>query len=654
MASTPAPEPTTKPARILIVEDEGIIASHIASRLARTGYAVAGVAESSEEALARVDEVKPDLVLMDIRIKGAMDGIETTAKLRQTHDIPVIYLTAHTDQQTIDRAKVTGAFGFLTKPIHHTSLATAIEMAIHKHGADRAAREQRAWLSTILGAMADAMIVVNREGKVQFLNQPAETLTGFRNSEAQHTNIAQLLSIEDAVSGADRSEVLAILPQARTTVQIPRGLRAIDRSGKAFPIEGEIAPSVDGGIVVGAVVTFRDATVRQAEETEIRHQQKMQAVGRLAAGIAHDFNNLLFLILGYTDELMRDSKLKSDAIHSLEEIRKAGENATHITQQLLKFSRKEPVHKRNLTLNDVIADTEELLRRTAGASVAWEFQLDPNAGLINGDADQLKQILMNLVTNARDAMPDGGRIRLETANIHSPRVTTGGGVRDKFVVLKVGDTGSGMTQKTAENLFEPFFTTKEPGSGTGLGLSIVQSVVTDHGGAIHVDSEPGNGATFTIYFPRADADEAAADAAGILAPTEPAYRPTILLVEDQENVRELIHSYLAELDCEILQAENGEDAIRLASEYNGPIDLLITDTVMPKAGGFEVARWINSTRGRTKTIFISGYAQELIEPSADLPEDSRFLPKPFMRRDLLKNITDVLSEQSSRSMKSGR
>jgi two-component system, cell cycle sensor histidine kinase and response regulator CckA len=650
MATAAAPEIQSKASRILIVEDEGIIAGHIASRLARTGYDVVGVAESSEEALRKIDEVKPDLVLMDIRIKGSLDGVQTTAKMRQTHDIPVIYLTAHTDQQTVDRAKVTGAFGFLTKPIHHTSLATAIEMAIHKHRADKSAREQRAWLSTVLAAMADAMVVINREGKVQFLNYPAEKLTGFGNQEAQQMHITELLPVEDISSGADRSEILSVLPEARMTFQIPRNLRAIERSGRSFPIEGEISPSLDGDQVVGAVLTFRDATARQAEETEVRHQQKMQAVGRLAAGIAHDFNNLLFLILGYTDELMRESAFKEDALHSLGEIRKAGENAAHITEQLLKFSRKDAANRRDLSLNEVIEDTAELLSRSAGTSVRWEFHLDPAIGRMHGDSGQLKQILMNLVTNARDAMPNGGRIRVETANTDSLRLTASGAVRDQFVVLRISDTGSGMSPATAEHLFEPFFTTKKAGSGTGLGLSIVHSVVTDHGGTIHVDSEPGDGATFSIQFPRVEPSDSAAETPDA---TQQKYRPTILLVEDQADIRGLLHAYLSELNCEILTAENGEDAIRLASEYKGAIDLLITDVVMPKAGGFEVARWINSTRGRTRTILISGYAHDLADGREVLPEGSRFLPKPFMKRDLLKNIADLLSEQGNVDMKPG-
>ncbi len=366
-------------ARILIVEDEGIIAGHIASRLLKTGYSVAGIAESSEEALATVRDVSPDLILMDIRIKGSMDGIQTAAKVRETSDVPIIYLTAHTDQSTVNRAKMTEAFGFLTKPVHQTSLATSIEMAIHKHRADRAARAQRAWMETVLGAMADAMVVIDVDRRIQYMNGPAEALTGWKNDEARDRESAMILPLRELATELEVNRFLFPPDAPQPPTQIPRGLVASKRSGQWFPLEGEVAPSVSNGRVVGAVITFRDATARRTEENEVRHQYKMQAVGRLAAGIAHDFNNLLLTILGYTDEMMgRSLAFTKLDIHALEEIRKAGDQAASLTQQLLKFSRKEPVVKLDINLNDVIRDTEELIRRLGGPSLRWQLLLDEN------------------------------------------------------------------------------------------------------------------------------------------------------------------------------------------------------------------------------------------------------------------------------------
>ena len=647
MVTAPTKTPEITAARILIVEDEGIIAGHIASRLVKTGYEVAGIAESSEEALAKTEELKPELILMDIRIKGAMDGIDTAAKLRERYDIPVIYLTAHTDQQTIDRAKLTGAFGFLTKPIHHTSLATAIEMAIHKHRADRAARHHRAWMSTVLGTMADGMIVIDRDRSIQFLNKPAEALTGWTNEAALQQDISQVLPLE-YFDGNAAADLLFPASEIKMASRLPRGLRASRRSGSSFPVEGEIAPSVDNGIVVGSVITFRDATARQAEENELRHQHKMQAVGRLAAGIAHDFNNLLFLILGYADEMMRSPDARETDRPALNEIRKAGESAAGITRQLLRFSRKEALEKRELNLNEVIRDTEELFRRMGGPNVTWTFRLEPNLENIRGDFGQMKQILMNLCANARDAMPEGGRVTIATSNVEGPRADFTGSVLDRFITLTVGDTGAGMSAETAEHLFEPFFTTKEPGSGTGLGLSIVHSIVTDHGGSIHVDAEPGKGAVFTIYLPQASAGAPRANDPQPVHEEDP---PTILLVEDQHDVRRLLRAYLEECGCRILEAENGAEAIRIGREHPDPIHLLITDVVMPEAGGFEVARALHGQRGLTKTIFISGYAKELVDGLESLPDGARFLPKPFTKRDLLLTVGDLLGRPGSLTMK---
>src|SRR5579863_820007 len=650
MNISPFQAPASTAARILIVEDEGIIAGHIASLLSKTGYEVAGIVESSEEALAKIPELNPALVLMDIRIKGSMDGIETTAKLRECLDVPVVYLTAHTDQQTIDRAKITGAFGFLTKPIHHTSLATTIEMAIHKHRADRAVRHQRAWMSTVLGTMADAMAVIDRDGKVQFLNGPAEQLTGWVNEEARNRDIAAVLPLRQAASGLPANQVLFPPSSPQPPGHLPVGLIAGGRSGKPFPIEGEIAPSVDNGRVVGAVITFRDATSRLARETETRQQHKMQAVGRLAAGVAHDFNNLLFVILGYTDEMLRTCAVGEPDRQALLEIRKAGENATSITQRLLQFSRREPIEKQDVNLNDLIGDMEELFRRVGGSSIRWKFRLHQGLGAVRADAGQLKQVLMNMVGNARDAMPGGGSVTIETANVDMPRAGSRLNRREAFVVLSVTDTGTGMSAETAEHLFEPFFTTKEPGSGTGLGLSIIHSIITDIGGTIHVDSEPGKGATFTVYLPRAGAplELPAVDDPVSREVSGPA---TVLLVEDQESVRRLLCDYLVGTGCNVLEATNGEEAIRIADEHHGPIDLLITDVMMPRANGFAVARALAERRAEMKVMFISGYAEGLENGLESLPAGARFLPKPFARSDLLKNVNDLLGEEKTIAMR---
>lgn len=637
-------EEATAPVNILIVEDEGIIAENIASRLVKSGYQVAGIADSAEDALRQVPETRPDLVLMDIHIKGSLDGIETTRKLQERYDVPVIYLTAHTDPQTIDRAKTTGGFGFLTKPIDHRTLATTIEMATHRHRADREIRDQRAWMATALRNMADGMIVIDRDRRVQFLNGPAEALTGWLNDEARGLDISAVLPLAESISGEPADEILTPPREPGPPGPIPHDLAATRRTGERFPIEGDIAGSVDGERVVGAVITFRDATSRQTRENEIRQQHKMQAVGRLAAGVAHDFNNLLFIMLGYTEEMLRTAG-DSDLV-PLTEIKKAGDNAAKITRQLLQFSRNEPLERRDISLNNVISDTEELFRRLGGRSVKWNIRLAENLGLVRANDGQLKQILMNLVANARDAMPSGGEITVESSNLDKPR---SGSPNDcePFVVLSVTDTGSGISPQISDHLFEPFFTTKAPGSGTGLGLSIVHSIVTDLGGSIQFDSELGRGTTFRILLPRSTGQSASAygTAAAGSGPV------TILLAEDQSGIRRLVRDYLASSGYAVLEAMDGEQAIQIATVHSGMIDLLVTDVIMPGASGLEVANAMTRQRPGLKTVFISGYAGEFDKGAGRLPAGARFLRKPFTKADLLRNVKDLLDRERSLAMK---
>jgi len=627
------PEEAAAMAKILIVEDEGIIADNIASRLLKSGYQIAGIVDSAEDALARVPESKPDLVLMDIHIKGSLDGIETTRKLRERFDIPVIYLTAHTDPQTIDRAKRTGGFGFLTKPIDHRTLATTIEMATHKHRADREIRDQRAWMATALHNMADGMIVIDRDCRVQFLNPPAEALTGWRNPDVRGQDIRAVLPLADSESGLPEPAALTPPSTPEAPRPIPPGLFAMKRSGEKFPVEGDVAGSVDGDQVVGAVITFRDATSRQARENEARQQHKMQAVGRLAAGVAHDFNNLLFIMLGYTEEMLRTAG--PNEMVPLTEIKKAGDNAAKITQQLLQFSRNEPVGKREVDLNTVIRDTEVLLRRLAGPSVQWQFRLEPNLGTIHANEGQLKQVLMNLVANARDAMPAGGEITVESSN------------ESDSVVLGVSDTGDGISAHTGQHLFEPFFSTKVPGSGTGLGLSIVHSIVTDLRGTIQVESVPGRGAAFHISIPRATA----VSPAEIPASAESDRRITVLLAEDQDGIRRLVRDYLTGSGYTVVEAIDGTHAMQLADQRSRPFDLLVTDVVMPGADGLEIAGTLSLRWPGLKVVFISGYAQQFDKGVEGLPPGARFLRKPFTKAELLNSVTDLLGRSSSLILK---
>jgi two-component system, cell cycle sensor histidine kinase and response regulator CckA len=356
----------------------------------------------------------------------------------------------------------------------------------------------------------------------------------------------------------------------------------------------------------------------------------------------------LFVILGYAERLLAARPLNQSSHQGLNAIKHAAESAAAITQRLLKLGRQEPADHNILNLNRLIGDSDELLRPLGGPSISWRFNLDKDLGTVRADPAQLQQILMNLVVNARDAMPEGGKLTVETSNVHLPRPGPLGGPVDAFISLRVTDTGTGMSAETADRLFDPFFTTKAQGKGTGLGLSIVHSIVAGLGGTIHVDSKLGQGASFTVYIPRAEAlavgpFETVGDDCNPVG-VEPRVAITVLLVEGQEEVRRLLSSNLAGAGCRVLEADNGEDAVRMANQYKGRIDLLITDAVMPKASGFEVARTLSRQRSEMKTIFISGYLQDLRDGGENVPDGSHFLPKPFVKAELLRHVEGLLEQ----------
>ena len=493
-------QPDSEPLRVLVVEDEGIIAHDISRRLTKLGFEVVAIARSGQEAIERARELLPGLILMDVKLEGEIDGIEAASQILKELDVPVIYLTAHTDMETLARAKLTGPFGYLTKPLQQHSLPTTIDIALYKHKIERELRDQKAWLTTILATMTDGVAVVDVNGKVQFLNRAAEKLTGWGHEEAQARSLSTVLAGSNPESEARIERIFSQTIGQDRPRRLPRGLRVAVRNGRVFSIEGEIAPSFNGGASAGAILTFRDTTARELEEEQRRHQHKMQAVGSLAAGVAHDFNNLLLIILGYTEEL--SSRISDPYSQSaLDEISKASQGAASLTKQLLLFSRKQRVQLKNIELNEVVRDTVQIIKRLIGPGIQLELRLSPEPAVVSSDPDQIRQVLVNLASNARDAMPQGGTLTVETL-CTTPEQSVFSS-ENGAVILTVSDTGEGMSEQVAEQLFEPFFTTKEPGKGTGLGLSIVRTIVNDMGGVIRVKSKPGEGAAFCLSLPQA-------------------------------------------------------------------------------------------------------------------------------------------------------
>ena len=390
-----------------------------------------------------------------------------------------------------------------------------------------------------------------------------------------------------------------------------------------------------------------DITERRQLEEQFRQAQKMEAVGRLAGGVAHDFNNLLMVINGYTEVLLDQLDVSSDMHSKVLSIQQAADRAATLTRQLLAFSRKQVLELKVIDVNSVIADMERLLRPLIGENIELATRLSSDAGRTRADAGQLEQVIMNLVVNAKDSMPEGGKITIRSTNI-AVRQNVGEHrfiQPGRYAVIAVADTGHGMDRETQSRIFEPFFTTKEKGKGTGLGLSTVYGIVKQSNGYVFAESEIGAGTTFYVYLPRVE--ESLADLGPVAAQdNEKGGGETVLLVEDEDSVRELVRLTLTSRGYKVLEAEHGEAGLRIAEETRGTIDILVTDVVMPGIGGRELAKKILAKRPATKVLYLSGYTEDAIVTQGALAPGTAFLQKPFTLQNLAKKVREVLRAPS--------
>jgi PAS domain S-box-containing protein len=414
----------------------------------------------------------------------------------------------------------------------------------------------------------------------------------------------------------------------------------------------KVVESTPDGQALRMAGTIADISERRNIQEQLLQAQKMESVGRLAGGVAHDFNNLLTVINGYSELLLKRMSPEDPSRPHLDEIQKAGERAASLTQQLLAFSRRQVLQPRVLDLNALILDAQRLIERIIGEDVHLTTDLDPVLGQVKADPGQLNQVLMNLAVNARDAMPDGGRLTIETTNVdfdESAVQTHMDAHPGHYVELAVSDSGVGMDEETQRRLFEPFFTTKPLGAGTGLGLATVYGIVRQSGGWIAVSSELGEGSTFTIYLPRMTAPvEAASQAPDVSGPKHGS--ETILVVEDQQGVRDLICSVLRKYNYRVLEATGGEEALRIAGAYAGPIHLIVTDVVMSRMSGRDLAVELKAQRPESLVLYISGYPDDVLGQHGVLSAGLAFLQKPFSPEALAGKVRELLDEAQSRPL----
>ena len=484
--------------------------------------------------------------------------------------------------------------------------------------------------------------VIGKGGKVAFIIHRVEDVTDFVRLKQQKTEEHRLAEELRSRAGLIEAEIFRRAQEIQDSNKQLRELqeeleqRVLSRTADLQRANEELQREM--------VERRRTEEALRASEEQLRQAQKMEAIGTLAGGVAHDFNNLLTTIMGYSQLLAMRLTPDDPSLHDMEEIIKAATRASMLTRQLLAFSRREMVQPRLVDLNAIVSEMGKMLRRLIGESIDLVVVPAENLGAVKADAGHVEQVLMNLSVNARDAMPGGGRLTIETSNIELGEGYAGehiGVSPGQYVLLVVSDTGSGMDPQTKARMFEPFFTTKGPGKGTGLGLSTVYGIVKQWGGSIEVYTDPSWGTTFKIYFPRA-AGTVEHDTGSEFPVLVPRGSETVLLVEDQDAVAAVIRAALQHYGYQVLEARQGGEALTLLDRHGAPISIVVTDVVMPVMGGPELAKRLWQRWPETKVLFMSGYTERAFSSYAALDPRASFLQKPFMPESLALKVREML------------
>jgi PAS domain S-box-containing protein len=696
--------------RILVIEDSPTQAQMLTTSLAAEGFDFQVVADG-QQGLKLVQGCDFDLVVTDV-LTPELSGCELCRRIKDDpahHHVPVILLTALADPVDIVRAIASGADSVIPKPLDTALLLARIrslfanrslraqsklkagieailsgqsvtitsdkeqildlllstcEEIIRANRALQGSRDElhsararveqhneqladRARLSeqkyhTLMEGANDAIFLLDSTGKVLEANHRAEELLGQTRMSIQGRPFDEMMP--PAERDGEREAFRQLLVSGNVRADNVRFCRA---NGELVNIDWSASlVTVDGQQLVFVIV--RDATERTRLEEKLRQAQKMEAVGRLAGGVAHDFNNLLTVINGYSELIQAQLSRDHPARALIAEVTKAGDRAATLTRRLLAFSRQQVIAPRVLDLNEVVADTEKMLRRLIGEDIELTTTPGADLGHIKADPGQVEQIIVNLAVNARDAMPTGGKLTLATWNAENGENGAQPAAKvqpTRYVILAVMDTGCGMDAATQAHLFEPFFTTKQMGKGTGLGLATVDGIVKQMGGFIEVDSGVGQGTVFRIFLPRVDEP-----VTGKSSPTlgfELTGTETILLVEDQGAVRELATQALRLCGYTVLEADNAHAALAINARHTAPIHLLVTDVVMPGMSGRELAARLTILRPEMKVLYLSGYTNDAVVQRGVLHEEAHFLQKPFTGTILARTVRAMLDPASA-------
>jgi two-component system cell cycle sensor histidine kinase/response regulator CckA len=650
------PALTSESLRVLLVgskEEDFFVVREILERNRKSLLAELDHAHSLQEAKAMLQHSPYGLVLFEHETGDAQAVRMLGEFLHSGISLPFILLTEDADEKTVAKIIEAGTWNCLTKSqLDGATLIRTIRgtLAMHTLQHDQQeAEESLRKLSRAVEQSADTIMVTNREGIIEYVNPAFEALTGFTFAEACGKTPRILKSGEQSVE---------IYQQLWKTILAGNVFRGIfsnrKKNGELYYVEECISPVRDAGArITHFISNGRDLTDRMRLEAELVQAQKMDAVGRLAGGIAHDFNNLLTIITSYSELALDSVPDRSPMEAKLKEILLAAGRAAELTRQLLGFSRKQPQALRVTDLNQVIADIAKTLPRLIGEDIVFTFARGVGIGKVRVDPVQIEQILMNLAANARDAMPEGGHLRIETSHVlldeeyvDRKRATIPPG---RYAMITVSDDGPGISSDHLPHIFEPFFTTKPSGEGTGLGLATVYGIVKQNRGFVWAYSEHQMGAVFKIYLPCVSGHQIAIDAEPLKIEKAPGGSETILLVEDEHAVRRATAEFLRLQGYTVLEAKDGLDALSTARSHGSCIHLVVTDVVMPNMGGGQLATELAALRPEAVFLFVSGYAGKTVLDHKVVDLEANFVQKPYTLKLLSNKIRAALDHKAAPS-----
>ncbi len=627
--------------KILVVEDEGIVARDIKGTLQNLGYKVSDTVSSGKKAIEKTEEYQPDLILMDIKLQGKMDGIETAHRIHARYDIPIIYLTAYSDEKMLKRAKITDPFGYILKPFSDRELHSSIEIALHKHEMEHKLRESAKLLATTLKSIGDAVIATDKDGCITFMNSMAQFLTGWTKEEALGRELRGVLNIINAETREEIENPVTKAVEASTVIDWPiKNVLLVNRDGKETPIEDSVAPiKCDDENVVGAVLSIRDISQRKKMEKDLLRMQKLESMCTLTSGIANDFNNFLTAILGNIALIKMNTQLDDEGLERLALAEKACDRAKNVTQQLLAFSTGGTPVKETTPIAELLRNTIEIA--LGGSQVTCEFSIPVDLWPVEIDIGQVRHAISNLINNAIESMPQGGTIDVQGANRFLSPGNSLGLKERMYVNITIKDHGSGMSQEHLTKIFDPFFTTKQ--SGRGLGLTSTYTIIKNHNGHISVESELGAGTTFAIYLPAAEKQPKQKQNNTSNASQG---RMRILVMDGDDIVREVCGEICQQLGYVVELAEDGSQAIesyRKAWESGHPFDGMIIDlTISGGISGKETIKILRKINPDVKMIVASGYSRDPVMAGVNKYGFSCEITKPYKLEELRDALMDIL------------